>query len=105
VFSALLVLSDAFSFFLVCRRAFCCLGIFYVGLFSVSFFLKLRDEARGVSAQRINSETRLGVIGAAASAAARPPVVPAVLSIPVAPTKLYRNTPQQRSLHGIIFGG
>jgi hypothetical protein len=38
VFSALLVLSDAPSFFLVCRRALCCLGLFYVGLFSVRTF-------------------------------------------------------------------
>jgi hypothetical protein len=39
-----LVLSDVFSFFLVCRHALCCLGLFYVGLFSVRtslfFFLK-----------------------------------------------------------------
>jgi hypothetical protein len=35
---ALLVLSNAFSFFLVYRRALCCLGLFYVGLFSVRFF-------------------------------------------------------------------
>jgi hypothetical protein len=40
VFSALLVLSDASSFFLFCLRALCCLGLFYVGLFSVrTFFL------------------------------------------------------------------
>jgi hypothetical protein len=36
--SALLVLSDAFSFFLFCRRALCCLGLVYVGLFSVRTF-------------------------------------------------------------------
>jgi hypothetical protein len=38
VFSALLVLSDAPSFFLVCRRALCCLGLFHVGLFHVRTF-------------------------------------------------------------------
>jgi hypothetical protein len=37
-FSALLVLSDFFSFFLFCRRALCCSGLFYVGLFSVRTF-------------------------------------------------------------------
>jgi hypothetical protein len=43
VFSALLVLSDTSSFFSVCRRALCCLGLFYVGLFSVrTFFFSIR---------------------------------------------------------------
>jgi hypothetical protein len=41
VFSAFLVLSDAFSFFLFCLRALCCLGLFYVGLFSVRTFFFL----------------------------------------------------------------
>jgi hypothetical protein len=38
VFSALLVLSGAFFFFLGCRRALCCLALFCVGLFSVKTF-------------------------------------------------------------------
>jgi hypothetical protein len=37
---------DAFSFFLFCRRALCCLGLFYVGLFSVRTFSKKKELLR-----------------------------------------------------------
>jgi hypothetical protein len=44
--SALLVLSGAFSCFLVCRCTLCCLGFFYVGLFSVRTFFFLAAATR-----------------------------------------------------------